>query len=105
MRRTRITAAAVTLLSVAALVALMTFTRFYNGANAGVSVGTGSCSVGIEWKGDPGLFTDCTDTRPAPSPSVDQRSGDDNADGVIDEDETGWDCRTMGNRQCGPDTP
>ncbi|MFI8206661.1 hypothetical protein [Streptomyces sp. NPDC085937] len=27
--------------------------------------------------------------------------GDDNRDGRIDEDESGWDCRTMGNRQCG----
>lgn len=23
--------------------------------------------------------------------------------GVIAEDESGWDCRTMGNRVCGPD--
>ena len=28
--------------------------------------------------------------------------GDDNRDGVVDEDESGWDCRTMGNRLCGP---
>ncbi|MFE1270580.1 hypothetical protein [Streptomyces sp. NPDC058758] len=28
--------------------------------------------------------------------------GDDNGDGRIDEDESGWDCATMGNRQCGP---
>lgn len=28
--------------------------------------------------------------------------GDDNADGVIDEDESGWDCATMGNLSCGP---
>lgn len=28
--------------------------------------------------------------------------GDDNGDGVIDEDESGWDCATMGNRICGP---
>ncbi len=28
--------------------------------------------------------------------------GDDNADGVIDEDESGWDCTTMGNLVCGP---
>ncbi|MEU8133264.1 hypothetical protein [Streptodolium elevatio] len=27
--------------------------------------------------------------------------GDDNNDGRVDEDETGWDCRTMGNRECG----
>lgn len=28
--------------------------------------------------------------------------GDDNGDGFIDEDESGWDCATMGNRICGP---
>lgn len=28
--------------------------------------------------------------------------GDDNADGVISEDESGWDCATMGNGICGP---
>ena len=28
--------------------------------------------------------------------------GDDNADGVIMEDESGWDCATMGNMICGP---
>lgn len=27
--------------------------------------------------------------------------GDDNGDGVIMEDESGWDCRAMGNRDCG----
>lgn len=27
--------------------------------------------------------------------------GDDNGDGIIQEDETGWDCRTMGNNICG----
>lgn len=27
--------------------------------------------------------------------------GDDNNDGVIDEDESGWDCATMGNHICG----
>jgi hypothetical protein len=29
--------------------------------------------------------------------------GDDNGDGRIDEDESGWDCETMGNRVCGPE--
>lgn len=28
--------------------------------------------------------------------------GDDNADGIISEDESGWDCTEMGNRICGP---
>ncbi|GBQ04367.1 hypothetical protein SSP531S_58610 [Streptomyces spongiicola] len=31
--------------------------------------------------------------------------GDDNRDGVVDEDESGWDCRTMGNRLCGEGAP
>ncbi|SEE82976.1 hypothetical protein SAMN05216483_6689 [Streptomyces sp. 2131.1] len=31
--------------------------------------------------------------------------GDDNRDGRVDEDETGWDCATMGNRECGPGVP
>lgn len=29
--------------------------------------------------------------------------GDDNLDGIIDEDESGWNCATMGNKICGPD--
>lgn len=29
-------------------------------------------------------------------------AGDDNADGWIDEDESGWACHLMGNRLCGP---
>ncbi len=29
------------------------------------------------------------------------RPGDDNGDGRVDEDESGFDCRTMGNRICG----
>ncbi|MDA3643801.1 hypothetical protein LZ318_11820 [Saccharopolyspora indica] len=28
-------------------------------------------------------------------------AGDDNGDGVIMEDEAGWDCEVMGNRICG----
>ncbi|MFE9993464.1 hypothetical protein [Streptomyces avermitilis] len=31
--------------------------------------------------------------------------GDDNRDGMVDEDESGWDCHTMGNRKCGPTAP
>lgn len=46
--------------------------------------------------------------KPAPSPAVttpnptEALPGDDNRDGVIDEDESGWDCHRMGNRVCGP---
>ncbi|MFG2986170.1 hypothetical protein ACGFYQ_33800 [Streptomyces sp. NPDC048258] len=32
-------------------------------------------------------------------------AGDDNRDGVIDEDESGWDCARMGNKVCGADVP
>lgn len=28
-------------------------------------------------------------------------TGDDNGDGIVMEDESGWECRTMGNRICG----
>ncbi|MGW0033037.1 hypothetical protein ACWDXD_24875 [Streptomyces sp. NPDC003314] len=31
--------------------------------------------------------------------------GDDNGDGRVDEDESGWDCAAMGNRLCGADVP
>jgi hypothetical protein len=31
--------------------------------------------------------------------------GDDNADGRIDEDESGWSCVDNGNRTCGPANP
>lgn len=29
-------------------------------------------------------------------------AGDDNRDGIVMEDESGWDCTTMGNLVCGP---
>lgn len=45
-----------------------------------------------------------TTAAPHPSPrAVATVTGDDNGDGRIEEDESGWDCSTMGNRQCGPD--
>ena len=33
------------------------------------------------------------------------RWGDDNADGVIEEDESGWSCVDHGNHVCGPGNP
>lgn len=48
------------------------------------------------------------DTVPDSAPPKDVKSsdrqtdGDDNGDGRIDEDESGWDCRSMGNGICGP---
>lgn len=41
----------------------------------------------------------------APASAVPQTAtvrGDDNSDGTIQEDESGWNCMTMGNRVCGP---
>jgi len=35
----------------------------------------------------------------SPAPSCE--AGDDNCDGRIDEDESGWDCKSMGNHTCG----
>lgn len=37
----------------------------------------------------------------APQTSAMPMAGDDDGDGVIMEDESGWDCTTMGNRVCG----
>ncbi len=31
--------------------------------------------------------------------------GDDNQNGIVEEDESGWSCADMGNRVCGPDNP
>ncbi|MFE6185552.1 hypothetical protein ACFQ6U_14105 [Streptomyces sp. NPDC056465] len=45
-------------------------------------------------------------TSAAPTPAVTATlPGDDNGDGRIEEDETGFDCHTMGNRLCGADVP
>ena len=37
-----------------------------------------------------------------PQPTISNAiPGDDNGDGIIDEDESGWSCATMGNKVCG----
>lgn len=41
---------------------------------------------------------------PAADHAAPLEAGDDNGDGVIDEDESGWDCSTMGNGMCAGDT-
>ncbi|MCX4976511.1 hypothetical protein [Streptomyces sp. NBC_00620] len=47
-----------------------------------------------------------TSATPRPTAGVTVTApGDDNRDGIVDEDESGWDCRTMGNRVCGTDKP
>lgn len=38
--------------------------------------------------------------RPVPGSDA-HYMGDDNSDGRIDEDESGWNCATMGNKICG----
>lgn len=59
---------------------------------------------GRDYGWDPApAYRDGHDTSLDESDLAKGRPGDDNADGIIDEDESGWDCRTMGNRQCGPD--
>ncbi|MET8717418.1 hypothetical protein ABZV52_30080 [Streptomyces sp. NPDC004735] len=51
-----------------------------------------------------GIVADSVAPAPRPAPSASTIApGDDNADGRIEEDESGWNCATMGNRQCGPD--
>ena len=68
-------------------------------ANA-VLVGSAAFAVGY----GVGWAQEDTIAVPIPAPAVVNVAplvGDDNGDGVIDEDESGWDCRTMGNRVCG----
>lgn len=47
---------------------------------------------------DPVLVTDLEAADPRNDAYAE---GDDNADGRIDEDESGWNCATMGNKTCG----
>ncbi len=46
-------------------------------------------------------FDPWTPSNDAPQRAVPGIPGDDNGDGVISEDESGWDCFAMGNRICG----
>ncbi|MGI5530172.1 hypothetical protein ACQEVX_23120 [Streptomyces syringium] len=39
--------------------ALGAVTTVYDGENAGVVIGTKSCSIGFEWRGAPGVFGNC----------------------------------------------
>jgi hypothetical protein len=146
--------------TVAALVATLGTT--YSGANEGATLGPAGCFVGVEWRGETGVYGSCTGTDPdaAPQPAhtvtitapadddvvtaynagwkagvdalghgthptypdvvgdandagtvawadgwIDGQAdalGDDNRDGQVEEDESGWDCHRMGNRVCGP---
>ncbi|MFI9078728.1 hypothetical protein ACIGW8_20005 [Streptomyces sioyaensis] len=51
-----------------ATLGLASVTHTYSGRNAGMTIGTPGCSVGIEWRGDPGVFADCTGTDPDAAP-------------------------------------
>ncbi|MGW2550038.1 hypothetical protein [Streptomyces sp. NPDC001635] len=110
-------------LATAALGVVACFTSTYDGRNAGATIGTPGCFVGVEWRGDPGVFTSCDGTDPDATPRPTRTAtivgsedtvtayndgradamGDDNRDGRVDEDESGWECHTMGNRVCGTD--
>jgi hypothetical protein len=46
--------------------------------------------------------SDSAPQRPATVTISGETTGDDNGDGHVDEDESGWDCRAMGNHRCGP---
>ncbi|MEU6462203.1 hypothetical protein [Streptomyces sp. NPDC046976] len=47
---------------VAALVA--TYGSTYSGADAGATLGPAGCFVGIEWRGEPGVYGSCTGVDP-----------------------------------------
>ncbi|MFE2157043.1 hypothetical protein ACFW9M_04430 [Streptomyces lydicus] len=51
-------------LATTALGALAAFGNVYDGQNAGATFGTPGCSVGVEWRGEPGVFGSCTGTDP-----------------------------------------
>ena len=42
---------------------------------------------------------------PAPQDVYATEVGDDDGNGVISEDESGWSCVDMGNKTCGPNNP
>ncbi|MEU1313337.1 hypothetical protein ABZ419_31200 [Streptomyces cinnamoneus] len=92
-------------LATATLGALAAFGHTYDGRNAGATLGTPGCSIGVEWKGNPGPFGSCAGTDPDAKPTQDEivtafndgftdgradALGDDNRDGRIDEDESGF---------------
>lgn len=60
-------------LATAGLGVLATFGSVYDGQNAGVTFGTPGCSVGVEWRGAPGVFGSCVGTDPDAKPTPDER--------------------------------
>lgn len=59
------------------------------------AIAAGLCGIGIGYASAPAIET-------PDAVSTVAITGDDNSDGIIDEDESGWNCETMGNRICGP---
>ncbi|MEU5431128.1 hypothetical protein AB0H73_36745 [Streptomyces olivoreticuli] len=71
IRRPRRAALLTAGLATAALGTLAALGHTYDGQNAGATFGTPGCSVGIEWRGDPGFFGSCTGTDPDAKPAPD----------------------------------
>lgn len=58
------------------------------------AIAAGLCGIGIGYASAP------VTVETSAAPAI--LAGDDNRDGIIDEDESGWNCETMGNGICGP---
>ena len=59
------------------------------------AIAAGLCGIAIGYASTP-----VTVETNSAAPAI--LAGDDNLDGIIDEDESGWNCETMGNGICGP---
>ncbi|WKU46763.1 hypothetical protein Q3V23_23360 [Streptomyces sp. VNUA116] len=57
-RHVRVDIASLALLLVASYT-LGLVTTVYDGENAGIVIGTKSCSLGVEWRGAPGIYGNC----------------------------------------------
>ncbi|MCD9903194.1 hypothetical protein LUR56_31075 [Streptomyces sp. MT29] len=60
-------------------------------------------ALGLALLGLAATIGDPADSTPTAPRVVALSPGDDNRDGRIDEDESGWDCTAMGNRLCAAD--
>ncbi|MFD7501567.1 hypothetical protein [Streptomyces sp. NPDC059850] len=58
-----------------ATLGLASVTHTYSGQNAGLTIGMPGCSVGIEWRGDPGIFGSCTGADPDAAPRSSRNAG------------------------------
>ena len=80
---------------------------FYNkngGYIQGVSTGVSACweEANRDMPDGKEILCGKIDKAPAGSKIISLQVGDDNLDGSIEEGEDGWDCKTMGNKICGP---